>query len=108
MKNFGEFFVYYRMKAGFVSLTQLAEAFSQKGYFYELSTFCRWQKGKRIPTKRDILFTLVSLFIERGAITSIHEANEFLESAGHGYFTKNELEKLFIFDSFSQAQPSSN
>ncbi|HSX08891.1 MAG TPA: hypothetical protein VLF93_01950 [Candidatus Saccharimonadales bacterium] len=95
MNNFAELFKKYRFKAEFINLSALADAFSEKGYFYELSTFCRWQKGKRIPTKRIILFTIVSLFIEREAITSISEANEFLEAAGHGYFTKKELEKLF-------------
>ena len=97
MSNFGELFKKYRLRAEFDSLSDFANAFSEKGYFYELSTFCRWQRGKRIPTKRDILFELTLLFVEKGAITAIHEANEFLESAGHGYFTTKELEKLFAF-----------
>ena len=99
MNNFAELFKKFRHRAEFDSLTDFANAFAEKGYFYELSTFCRWQKGKRIPTKRDILFVLTELFIERGAITTIHEANEFLESAGHGYFTSKELERLFSFPS---------
>jgi hypothetical protein len=108
MNNFSELFKHYRMKATFISLSQLAEAFAEKGYFYELSTFCRWQKGKRIPTKREILLTMVSLFIERGAIISPMEANEFLESAGHGYFTNKELEKLFSINPPIDSQSSTN
>jgi len=95
--NFGELFKRYRLRAEFTSLSDFANVFAEKGYFYELSTYCRWQKGRRIPTKRDILFSLTALFIEHGAITAIHEANDFLESSGHGYFTKKELEELFSF-----------
>lgn len=95
MNNFGVLFKKYRLRAEFDSLTDFANAFTEKGYFYELSTFCRWQKGKRIPTKRDILFALTALLVERGAIATKHEANEFLESAGHGYFTSKELDKIF-------------
>lgn len=104
MKNFGELFIHYRMKAEFANLTKLVEAFAEKGYFYELSTLCRWQRGKRIPTKRDILFTLVALFVEREAIKTPQEANEFLESAGHGFFTKNELEKIFSQNLYTNSQ----
>lgn len=85
----------YRLKAEFVSLTTFADALAVKGYFYELSIFCHWQKGRRIPTKRTILIALISLFIERGAISALQEANEFLESAGHGYLTDTEQIQLF-------------
>ena len=92
MTSFGELFTTFRLRAGFSSLSQLADAFAERGYFYEISTFCRWQKGKRIPTKRALLLQLLALFIERKAIRSIEEANVFLESAEQGYLTKKEQE----------------
>jgi len=96
MKTFGELFMKYRLRAEFVSLSAFADALAEKGYFYEMSIFCHWQKGRRIPTKRTILITLVSVFIERGAMLTLQEANEFLESAGHGYLTVRE-QAMFSF-----------
>lgn len=95
MKNFGELFKHYRLRGEFTSLSSFADAFAEKGYFYELSIFCHWQRTRRIPTKRIILITLIELFIERGAIQSLREANEFLESADHGYLTEREQKRLF-------------
>jgi hypothetical protein len=95
MNNFAALFKRYRLKAEFISLSAFADAFSQKGYFYELSLYCHWQKGRRIPAKRVVLICLIELFIQRGAITSLNEANDFLESAEHGYLTKKEQQILF-------------
>lgn len=88
--TFAQLFKTYRLRAQFASLSELANAFAEKGYIYDLSIFCHWQKGKRIPTKRGVLISLIELFIEKGAIASLEKANEFLESAGHGYLTKSE------------------
>jgi hypothetical protein len=105
MKNFGELFKKYRLRAEFESLTSFADALSEKGHFYELSIFCHWQKGRRIPTKRTVLITLITLFIERGAIQTVTAANEFLESADHGYLTNREQEQLFK-NTFQNPQPT--
>ncbi len=94
MKSFGELFKYYRFKSEFFRLSDFANALADKGLIYDLSVFSMWQKGQRIPTRRQILITMVSLFIECGAIISVDQANEFLESAGHGYLTKNEQQLL--------------
>lgn len=90
MKTFGQLFKMYRLRAEFASLSELADAFAQKGYCYEPSIFSHWQKGKRVPGKRAILLAIIELFIEKGAISTLEKANEFLESAGHGYLTRNE------------------
>lgn len=94
MKTFGELFKRYRLKAGFTYIADFADAFAQNGYCYDESIFSHWQVGKRIPGKRVVLVSLILLFIQKGAIRSLHEANEFLESAGHGYLTLSEQEKL--------------
>lgn len=92
--EFAQLFKKYRLKSEFESLSKFADAFATKGYFYEVSIFCHWQKGRRIPTKRSVLLTIVELFIESGAITSLDKANEFLDSAGQGYMTKKEQIKF--------------
>ena len=94
MNTFGELFRKYRVKAGFSSLSEFADAFAQNGYCYDESIFSHWQAGKRIPGKRVVLVSLIVLFIQKGSIHSLQEANELLESAGHGYLTLTEQEKL--------------
>lgn len=78
------------MKAGFATLAEVSNALSKKGYDYDPSMFSHWQQGKRIPRNRILIIVFIELFMEKGAITSIDEANELLESAGQGYLTKRE------------------
>ena len=95
MRSFAELFKKYRLKAHFTNLSELADALSEKGCMYDPSIISHWQRGKRIPSRRRVLVTLLTLFYERGAIRSLDEANELLESAEHGYLTKREQENLF-------------
>jgi tetratricopeptide (TPR) repeat protein len=92
--SFSELFKKYRLRAEFEKLSELGNALSDKGLRYENSLFSHWQKGNRIPTNRNLLLQLIEIFIERGAMTSLQEANEFLESAHQGYLTQKELEQL--------------
>lgn len=95
MKSFAELFKKYRLQSQFANLSELADALSEKGYMYDTSIMSNWQRGKRIPSRRRVLVTLLKLFCERGAITSVDEANELLESAEQGYLTNNEQKNLF-------------
>ncbi|MEK7570727.1 MAG: hypothetical protein AAB553_00500 [Patescibacteria group bacterium] len=94
MKDFGHLFKKYRLQAEFYSLSKLSLALADRGYLCDVSLLSLWQRGKRIPTHRAIIIKLVALFIERRAITSLDQANDFMESAGHGYLTKSEQMKL--------------
>lgn len=94
MKTFAQLFKKYRLRAEFASLSDFADAFAQKGYFYDHSIFSHWQKGKRVPSKRDVLVSLVEVFFDKGAIDSLDQANEFLESAGHGFLTYKEQARV--------------
>jgi hypothetical protein len=91
---FGELFRKYRLRANFVSLCEFGDEFAQKGYCYETSIFSHWQKSKRVPNKRFVIIAVIALFVERKAITSLREANEFLEASGHGYLTLREQDTL--------------
>jgi hypothetical protein len=90
MVTFGELFKRYRLKACFASISDFADAFAEKGYVYDVTLYSHWQNGTRIPTRRILVIALIELFVERNSICSLHEANEFLESAGHGYLTRRE------------------
>lgn len=95
MKTFAELFKKYRLKAEFATCSAFGEALYQKGFRYEDSIFSHWQSGTRIPTNRRIILKILEIFIEREAIATIQEANEFVESAGLGYLTEQEMRYFF-------------
>jgi len=91
---FGKLFKKFRLKSEFSSLSDLCQLLAEDGFIYEDSTLSRWQNGSRIPLDRGLLITLIKIFIKRGGIKSLREANVLLESAGHGYLTETEMEKI--------------
>jgi len=82
--KFQTLFRKYRLRAEFATLSDLGNALAEKGFIYEDSIFSHWQKGTRIPQNRVVLLKLLEIFIERKAITTLDEASEFLQAAGHG------------------------
>lgn len=96
MKNgvFGALFKKFRLKSEFLSLSDLARTLADEGLVYEESTLSRWQSGNRIPLNRNLLVLLIKIFIKRGGIRSLQEANRFLESASHGYLTEGEMKEI--------------
>lgn len=95
-RKFQSLFKKYKLKAEFATLSELGIALSDKGFIYEDSIFSHWQKGTRIPQNRIILLKLLEIFIERRAITTLDEANEFLFSTNQGNLSKEELDKFSI------------
>lgn len=83
----------YRLKAEISTLLEFGNILSEKGLIYEDSIFSHWQKGTRVP-QRSVLLRILEIFIERKAVTSLEEANEFLSSAGEGYLSEQELGKI--------------
>lgn len=93
--KFPALFRKYRLKAEFSTLSQLGLALAEKGLIYEDSIFSHWQKGDRIPNRTTIL-KLIEIFIERRAITTLNQVNEFLVSVGYGYISEEELRRIPI------------
>ncbi len=90
--TFGELFKKYRLKSEFSTLSQFGNALAQEGFIYEDSIYSHWQKNVRVPKDRKLLLALIKIFIEREGVQTIKDANEFLESAGQGYLTSEELD----------------
>ncbi|MDE2588321.1 MAG: hypothetical protein KGL95_01475, partial [Patescibacteria group bacterium] len=97
--SFAELFKKYRLKSEFDTLSDFGNALAEKGYIYEDSIFSHWQKGTRIPTSRELLLTLLCVFSQKGAIHTVDEANNFLESVRQGYLTEEEKKKIPQFSS---------
>lgn len=89
--TFGELFRKYRLKSEFSTLSEFGDALAQRGFIYEDSIYSHWQKNTRLPKSRKLLLALVKLFVEKGGILTVSDANEFLESADQGYLTSEEL-----------------
>ncbi len=90
MKKFAELFKKYRLRAEFETIAAFNDALADKGYHYEESIFSHWQKGTRIPSNRQLLITMLAIFVEKDAIKTMQEANEFIVSTGQGYLTEKE------------------
>ncbi len=89
--GFARLFKKYRLKSEFETLAEFGDVLAQKGLLYETSIFSHWQKGTRIPRDRNLLLIILRIFVERGGIATLKEANSFLASAHQGYITESEL-----------------
>lgn len=89
--TFGELFKKYRLKSEFSTLSQFGDALAKEGFIYEDSIYSHWQKNIRVPKDRKLLLTLIKIFIKNKGMQSLNSANMFLESAGQGYLTREEL-----------------
>lgn len=94
MKRFAELFKKYRLRAEFETFASFSDALADKGYYYEESIFSHWQKGTRVPTNRNLIVTIIEIFIEREAIKTENEANELLAATGLGYLTEREIKTI--------------
>ncbi len=100
--KFGNLFRKYRLRAEFETLAEFINVLETEGLIYEESLLSRWQNGNRVPGDRNLWLIIIKIFARRKAISTINEANTFLESGGQGYLTKTELEKI-SFSSISIA-----
>lgn len=93
-KTFAQLFKKYRLKSEFETLADFANALAEEGKFYEESLFSHWQKGTRMPKNRELLIKVINIFVKRGGIYTLQEANEFLTSAGQGHLSDKEICEL--------------
>lgn len=94
MSSFSKLFKKYRLRSEFETLSEFGDALALEGVPYENSLFSRWQKGERVPRNRKLIVTMIKIFIKRNGISSLKEANQFLESTEQGYLTENEIHLL--------------
>ncbi len=93
--KFAIYFKKFRLKSEFETLKEFAKALANEGLVYKTSLFSHWQSGKRTPRNRKLLINIIKIFVEKGGISSVAEANLFLESANQGYLTQPE-KQIFL------------
>lgn len=96
--SFGSQFKQLRLQAGISTLKELGNILAEYGYSYEDSVFSHWQAGRKFPTKRKVLLTLLRIFSTKGGI-QVDQANNFLKAAGQGYLTEDETENIITITS---------
>lgn len=96
--SFGELFKKFRLKSGFPSLSEFGKTLADAGLIYEDSLFSRWQNNQRIPRNRNIILKIIKVFIQKGGISNLRDANLLFESAEQGFIT--ETEKNFLLPIF--------
>jgi len=76
--NFASLFKKYRLQSGFSTLKELADYLSQEGLIYDDSLLSRWQNGTRVPKDRNVVLKLIEVFVKKGGIKKIKEADKLL------------------------------
>ena len=95
--SFAQLFKKYRLRSEIETLSEFGDLLAEEGFVYETSLFTRWQKGDRIPKERAVLLAILSVFMKRGGIVSIEEANSLIESVNQRSLTYEESSSLSEF-----------
>lgn len=93
-KHFKDLFKRFRLRSGFLTLSEFGKALADEEFVLEDSLFSRWQNGSRIPKERKVLIALIKIFMKKGGIATLKEANNLLASVGQGYLTDYEQENI--------------
>jgi hypothetical protein len=93
--SFADLFKKFRLRSELSSLVKFGDCLADEGYVLDNSTFSHWQNGNRVPTKRKLILAVIGVFVKREGISSLREANRFMESTGQGFLTDNERNELF-------------
>ncbi|MDP4011453.1 MAG: hypothetical protein Q8P72_04470 [Candidatus Roizmanbacteria bacterium] len=105
--GFASLFKKYRLRSGIETLKDFGDLLAKEGIVYEDSLFTRWQNGERIPKERKILLSIIKIFLNQRGIHTEIEANQLLESAGQGFLTnieKNKLDNLLVDEPLEESE----
>ena len=97
--HFASLFKKYRLRSGFSTLKELADYLSQEGLIYDDSLLSRWQNGTRTPKDRTVILKLIEVFVKKGGIKKVEEADEWLNSADQRSLNN---EEIFIYSKYFQ------
>ncbi|MEN9328322.1 MAG: hypothetical protein RI947_1130 [Candidatus Parcubacteria bacterium] len=89
--TFQELFKKFRLRSELDTLHDFGDAISQEGVIYDDTIYSHWQKGNKLPRERHTALAAIRVFAKRNGITTLKEANLWLESLGMGYLTDEEI-----------------
>ncbi len=100
-KQWGEQLKEYRLRAGYASQTDLADALSHlelasgENLILSTSQLSRWENGWRCPTRRVQHLDLIEGLARLGAIATPAEADAWLQAGRQGLLSADERRHLF-------------
>ncbi len=89
--TFQALFKKFRLRSELDTLHDFGDAISQEGVIYDDTIYSHWQKGNKLPRERHTALAAIRVFAKRNGITTLKEANLWLESLGMGYLTDEEI-----------------
>lgn len=100
-KQWGEQLKAYRLRAGYASQTELADALSHleltsgENLILSTSQLSRWENGQRCPTRRAQHLDLIEGLARLGGIATPAEADAWLQAGQQGLLSADERWRLF-------------
>jgi hypothetical protein len=97
----GEKFKAFRLRAGFASQNELADALSHliltsgNNLILSVSQISRWENGQRCPFRREQHLTLIEGLVRLGGIQTPEEAHAWLQAGNQGGLSAEERGLLF-------------
>lgn len=107
----GQLFKQFRLRAGYASQTDLAEALSHLELasgavlLFSTSQISRWENGQRSPARREQHLALIEALVRLGGIQTQDEANAWLAAGSMGMLTEEERIRCFGQLGQQNAQP---
>ncbi|HRN69714.1 MAG TPA: helix-turn-helix transcriptional regulator [Candidatus Woesebacteria bacterium] len=92
--HFASLFKKYRLRSEIETLAEFGDLLAQEGIVYENSIFTRWQNGERVPTDRKIIIKILKVFIDKGGVKNIIEANDLLHALDLFPLKEDEINSL--------------
>lgn len=106
-KLWGETFKQFRLRAGYASQGELADALSHlemtsdATLVLSASQISRWESGQRCPSRREQHLALIEGLVKLGCISTPQEADTWLQAGSRGVLSGDERKLLF-----SEAPPT--
>ncbi|MFO0703913.1 MAG: NB-ARC domain-containing protein [Patescibacteria group bacterium] len=97
--TFGSLFKKYRLLAGYDSVSSFAEELANRGYPFEDSIIYKWQSGQRVPKEREIILTIIKIFIDKKVVLSEENIQQLLFSLDQRPLKEDELNFIGVDNS---------
>ena len=83
----------YRVKCGYKTASSFLHELAEFGLSCESSTYHRWERGVRTPSREDVMILLKAIC--KNLSITIDEANQFCDMSNHGFLTERERKSMY-------------
>lgn len=94
MYQFSELFSMFRFKSGLSKAVDFGRELAGEGFIFEDSTFSKWKNGSRVPRDRNLILAIISVFVRKGGVVSLDDANSLLMSLNQRALNNEEKSRI--------------